>query len=85
MTLGSARSLVIFFSSSPISDFISMENENRKLRLLARKQILFRRLLTGLESSSGLKPSDRWAARIRRLIKIEMDLAALESLQSKSG
>lgn len=57
---------------------MSTEAEKTKDVLLARKQALFNRLLSGLLTGSATKVRRRLAACRRRALQIERDLAKLE-------
>jgi hypothetical protein len=60
-----------------------MEPESElKNRLLARKQALFNRLLSGLLARRATKARPRLALLRRYALKIELDLAALERRES---
>ena len=54
------------------------EFEKSKSQLLARKQALFNRLLSGLLTGPATKVRKRLAACRRRALQIENDLAKLE-------
>jgi hypothetical protein len=62
-----------------------MESENKKSVLLARKQALFNRLLSGLLAGPATKVGHRLAVLRRSALEIETDLAALERRQSGSA